>query len=330
MLKFILKRLLVTIPVLLGVILIIFILMSLTEGDPALMMLGDMATPEEIEALRDELGLNNPFHIRYFSYVWDVIRGDLGVSYATREPVFEVVMSRLPATFRLSLFSCLFAILIGVPMGIISAVKQYSFTDNLTRVLALLGIAMPNFWLALMLVLFFSVALGWLPPSGLYGPAYYILPSISISAVSLATFARMTRSSMLEVIRQDYIRTARAKGQKESIIVFRHALHNALIPIIAVVGLQFAVVLGGAVVNEQIFAIPGIGNLMVSAIRARDFPVVQGAVLVIAVLFCLLNLFVDLLYSFVDPRIKSQYTKAGRKKKSVPVAAPAEVKEVQA
>ena len=325
MLKFILKRILVTIPVLLGVTFIMFILMSLTEGDPAQMMLGDLATPEEIEALRDELGLNDPFLIRYFTYLGNVIRGDLGTSFATREPVLTVVMARLPTTARLAFFSCLFAVIVGIPIGIISAIKQYSFIDSIARVLALLGIALPNFWLALMLMLFFSVFLGWLPPSGLYGPLHYIMPVMSISAVSVATFARMTRSSMLEVIRHDYISTARAKGQNETFVIFKHALPNAMIPIITVIGLQFAELLGGAVVNEQIFAIPGLGNLMVSAIRARDFPVVQGSVLIIAVMFCLLNLLIDLLYAFIDPRIKSQYT-SGRKKKTSPV----NVKEAQA
>ena len=238
-------------------------------------------------------------------------------SYSTKQPVVIAIAERLPATVKLAFLSCLFAIFIGVPIGIVSAVRQYSFVDNLFRVLALVGISIPNFWLALLLVLFFSVKLGWLPASGLYGPVYYIMPMISISAVSIATFARMTRSTMLEVIRQDYIRTARAKGQKESVIIFRHALRNAMIPIITVVGIQFATALGGAVVNEQVFAIPGLGKLMVDAIKSRDYPVVQGGVLIIAIIFSALNLSIDVLYAFIDPRIKSQYVKSREKRKAV-------------
>ncbi|MEG0942015.1 MAG: ABC transporter permease [Angelakisella sp.] len=316
MLKFIVKRILTTIPVLLGVTLIVFSMMFFTPGDPARLMLGDLATEAEVETLREEMGLNDSFFKRYFSYLGNVLQGDLGTSYSTKLPVTDEIVSRLPATAKLAFYSCLFAILIGVPVGILSAVKQYSFIDNFSRVLALVGVSLPNFWLALLLVLTFSVKLGWLPASGLYGPLYYIMPVISISAVSLATFARMTRSSMLEVIRQDYIRTARAKGQTEGVIIFKHALRNALIPIITVVGLQFATALGGAVVNEQVFAIPGLGKLMVDAIKSRDYPMVQGGVLVIALLFSVLNLLIDVAYAFADPRIKSQYMKMSGKKKN--------------
>ena len=316
MLKFVIKRILVTLPVLLGVTFIVFSMMYFTPGDPAQLMLGDMATEEEIEELREDMGLNGSFGERYLTYLGNVLKGDLGVSYSTKQPVTTAIAERLPATVKLAFISCLFAIVIGVSVGIISAVRQYSIIDNLSRVLALVGISIPNFWLALLLVLFFSVKLGWLPASGLYGPLYYIMPMISISAVSVATFARMTRSTMLEVIRQDYVRTARAKGQKESVIIFKHALRNALIPIVTVVGIQFATALVGAVVNEQVFAIPGLGKLMVDAIKSRDYPVVQGGVLVIAILFSVLNLVIDVLYAFIDPRIKSQYIRGnGRIKK---------------
>lgn len=314
MFKFILKRILVMIPVLLGVTFIVFSMMYITNGDPARMILGDLATDEEVEALREDMGLNDPFLTRYFNYLGDLLHGDLGTSYATKQPVWDTIMERLPATVKLAFFSCLFAIVVGVPIGIISAVKQYSFIDNSARVISLLGISLPNFWLALLLMLFFSVKLGWLPATGLYGPLYYIMPVISISAVSVATFARNTRSCMLEVIRQDYIRTARAKGQNEWVIVFKHALRNALIPIITVIGVQFATALGGAVVNEQIFAIPGLGKLMVDSIKSRDLPVVQGGVLIIALMFSVLNLLIDLFYAFVDPRIKSQYIKSSKRK----------------
>ncbi len=324
MLKFIAKRLLVMIPVLIGVTFIIFSMMYITDGDPARMMLGDLATDEEVEALREEMGLNDSFFTQYFNYLGDLLHGDLGTSYATKQPVAAVVAARLPATIKLAFLSCLFAIVVGVSIGIISAVRQYSVVDSIARVVSLLGISLPNFWLALLLMLLFSVKLGWLPASGLYGPAYYIMPMISISAVSIATFARTTRSSMLEVIRQDYIRTARAKGQNEWVIVFRHALKNALIPIITIVGVQFATALGGAVVNEQVFAIPGLGKLMVDSIKSRDFPVVQGGVLIIAFMFSILNLLVDLLYAFVDPRIKSQYMKGNKNKKKFAPAKSAE------
>lgn len=313
MLRYVIKRILVTIPVLIGVTLIIFSLMYFTKGDPARMILGDMATEQEVEELREEMGLNDPFLVRYANYIIDLCHGDLGDSYVTGLPVTEEIMARLPVTVRLAAYSCALSVLIGIPVGILSAVKQYSLTDNVTMVLALLGITVPSFWLAMMLVLVFSVNLNLLPASGLYGWQYYILPVISISAVSIATITRMTRSSMLEVIRQDYIRTARAKGQTEGKIITRHALKNALIPIITVIGIQFASGLSGAVVNEQVFAIPGIGKMMVDAIKARNYPVVQGGVLVIALLFSVLNLIIDLLYAFVDPRIKTQYMRKKEK-----------------
>lgn len=307
MLRYAVKRILFTVPVLIGVTFIIFTMMYFTPGDPARMILGDTATEAEVEELREEMGLNDPFLVRYGNYMWDLCHGDMGSSYVTGLPVTEEILARLPITARLAVLSCIFSVLIGVPVGVISAVKQYSALDNITMVMALLGITIPSFWLAMMLVMVFSVNLGWLPASGLYGWKYYILPVVSISAVSIATFTRMTRSSMLEVIRQDYIRTARAKGQTEQKIITKHALKNALIPIITVIGIQFASGLSGAVVNEQIFAIPGLGKMMVDAIKARNYPVVQGGVLMVALTFSLVNLAVDILYAYVDPRIRSQY-----------------------
>lgn len=324
MLRYIIKRILVTIPVLIGVTFIIFTLMYFTKGDPARMILGDMATEEEVAELREEMGLDDPFLVRYANYLIDLCHGDLGDSYVTGVPVTEEIMARLPVTARIAALSCAFSVIIGVPVGILSAVKQYSLADNCVTVLALLGITIPSFWLAMMLVLVFSVNLNLLPASGLYGWQYYILPVISISAVSVATITRMTRSSMLEVIRADYIRTARAKGQTEGKIITHHALKNALIPIITIIGIQFASGLAGAVVNEQIFAIPGLGKMMVDAIKARNYPVVQGGVLVIALLCSVLNLIIDLLYAFVDPRIKTQYA---RKKEKHPARQEAAGKE---
>lgn len=314
MLRYIVKRILLMIPVLLGISFLIFTLMYFTPGDPAQMILGDEATVEQVEALREEMGLNDGFLTRYVNYMVGIFHGDLGTSYVSKLPVWEEIAARLPITAKVAFFVILFAVIIGVPVGILSAVRQYSIIDSLTRIAALLGITMPSFWLALLLVLLFSVNLKWLPASGLYGPEYYVMPILSISAVSVATITRTARSSMLEVTRQDYIRTARAKGQREGVVIFRHALPNALIPILTIVGIQFASGLGGAVVNEQIFAIPGVGKLMVDAIKARNYPLVQGSVLVLAVLQSFVNLFVDILYAFVDPRIRSQYIR--KKKKS--------------
>ncbi len=321
MVRYVIRRLILMIPVLIGVTIIIFTMTYFTPGDPARLILGDIATEEQVQELREEMGLNEPFLTRYFLYVKGLFQGDLGVSYTTGLPVSAELAARLPTTIKLALISMSFAVVVGVPIGIISAVRQYSFLDNIATVLALMGITMPNFWLALLLILFFSVRLELLPPSGLYGPEYYIMPVIGISAASLATFSRMTRSSMLEVIRQDYIRTARSKGLSETVIIFKHALKNALIPIITVVGLQTAGALSGAVVNETIFAIPGMGKLMLDAIKNRNYPLVQGGVLIIALLYSLINLIVDLIYAFVDPRIKTQYKKDSKDKKngSVPV-----------
>ena len=317
MLRYIAKRIFLMIPVLLGISFVIFLLMYFTPGDPAQMILGDLATKEEVEALREEMGLNDGFFERYFRYMGDLLKGDLGTSYTTKVPVWDEISARLLVTAKVAFFVIIFAVLIGVPIGILSAVRQYTIIDSITRVMALLGITMPSFWFALLLVLLFSVKLGWLPASGLYGPAYYVLPIISISAASVAIITRTARSSMLEVIRQDYIDTARAKGQKERVVLFKHALLNALIPILTVVGIQFAGSLGGAVVNEQVFAIPGIGKLMVDAIKARNYPLVTGSVLVLSLLQSLVNLFIDLLYAFVDPRIRSQYSRGKKKTKAL-------------
>lgn len=308
MLRYIIKRILVMIPVLLGVTIVIFSMMYITPGDPARNILGDTASEEEVQALREELGLTGSFLERYWEYLSGLFRGDLGVSFTTRVPVTEEIFARLPVTLRITCLVCLFSVAVGVPAGIISAIKQYSLLDNVVTIGAMIGICMPNFWLALMLILFFSVFLGILPASGLYTWQSYILPVISISAATLATITRMTRSSMLEVIRQDYIRTARAKGLSENRVIVRHALKNALIPIITVIGFQFAVGISGAVVNEQIFGIPGMGKMMIDAIKQRNYPMVQGGVLIIAFLYSILNLIIDLIYTFVDPRIKTQYT----------------------
>lgn len=302
------------IPVILGVTLIIFIMLALTPGDPARQILGGEATEEQVEELREELGLNDPLPVRYVRYIWDMLHGDLGTSYSSKQPVTKELLERFPTTLLLSILCTVVGAIIGIIFGIVSAVKQYTIFDNVSRVLALAGISIPSFWLGLMLIIVFSVNLKWLPSSGFYGPEYWILPAITVGLVQAATVMRQTRSAMLDVVRQDYIRTAKAKGQTELKVVMSHALPNALIPIITVLGMQFGHGLGGAVISEQIFAIPGIGKLMVDSITARDYPVVQGGVLMIAISFTVVNLLVDILYAFIDPRIKALYV--GKKAKS--------------
>jgi peptide/nickel transport system permease protein len=297
------------IPVLIGVSFIVFTLMYITPGDPAAIMLGESASLEEVESLREEMGLNDPFIVQYGRFVKNaVFHGDVGRSYVTKRPVSEEILQRFPATLKLATAAVIVSMCIGIPLGIISATKQYSIFDNISMVLALIGVSMPNFWQGLLMIMLFALKLGWLPASGFSSFKYLILPALTIGTSSAAIMTRMTRSSMLEVIRQDYITTARAKGQKESKVINKHALGNALIPIITIAGLQFGHMLGGSVLTESIFAIPGVGRLMVESIKARDFPIVQGGVLYIAASFCVVNLLVDILYAFVDPRIRSQYS----------------------
>lgn len=308
MLRFIGKRILMMIPVLLGVTIVIFTMVYFTPGDAADLLLGD-ATIEQKEQLRNELKLNEPYLVQYVNYMKGVLRGDLGTSYSTKRPVTEELMDRFPTTVKLAGAGVMLSVLFGVTMGIISATKQYSIFDNLATTFSLLGVSIPNFWLALMLIIIFAVNWKILPPSGLSTPLHWILPVISLGMNSTATVMRMTRSSMLEVVRQDYIRTARAKGQKEVFVILRHALPNALIPIITVAGLQFGRLMGGAVMAESVFSIAGIGKLMVDAIKLQNYPIVQGGVLLIAFSTSIVNLIIDILYAFVDPRIRSQYIK---------------------
>ena len=306
MVKYIVKRFIALIPVLLGVTLIIFTLLYFTPGDPALIMLSDeAATPEAIAQIHEELGLDDPFWVRYGNYVLDLLRGDLGVSYLNKRPVAEMLLERLPRTMTLACASAALATVLGITFGVIAAVKHNSIFDNLCMIFALGGVSMPHFWQGLLLMLLFGVKLGWLPVSGYGTLAQLILPALTIGYGCMAIIARMTRSSMLEVINQDYINFARAKEQKKFIIITRHALQNALIPIITTIALQFGILLGGSVITESIFAIPGIGKLMVDSIRASNYPVVQGGVLMIAFIYCVNNLLVDIIYAFIDPRIKT-------------------------
>lgn len=312
--RYVVKRILWMIPILLGVSLLVFTLMYFTPGDPAQIIMGAEATPQELELCREELGLNKPFIERYLSYVGNAfLRFDLGNSYINDRPVMTELLQRFPYTFRVAGISVLIAIAIGIPLGVMAAVNQYTWKDNASMLVALFSMSMPNFWFALMLVLLFSLKLGWLPATGIHHWTCYILPCFSIGVHSAAGLARQTRSGMLEVIRQDYIVTARAKGQKEQKVIYGHALRNALIPIITQVGTMLGRQMGGAIIAESIFSIPGIGSYMATAIKSRDYPVVQGGVLFVAIIFALAMLLVDLLYAFADPRMKSRYQTTKRK-----------------
>lgn len=306
--NYILRRLFMMIPVLLGVLLIVFIIIEITPGDPATIMLGESATEKDVNELRERLGLNDSMIIRFINYVKGVVtKLDFGISYNTRRPILTEIVSRFPTTFLLAFLSALIANVLGMVCGIVSAVKQYSIFDKIATALSLMGVSIPNFWQGLMGIIIFSIWLGLFPASGSYGPEYWVLPAATLGTSCMAIITRMTRSSMLEVIRQDYIRTARAKGQTEMMVIIKHALKNALIPIITVSGMQFGALLGGSVLVETVFAIPGLGKYMIDAIRQRDFPVVQGSVLFVAIVFSFVNLFIDILYGYIDPRIKSQF-----------------------
>lgn len=307
MLKFISKRLLMLIPVLIGVSLIVFTLMQLSPGDPAMIILGAQAAPEDIAILREEMGLNDPLVVQFFRFLLGMFTLDFGTSYKDGMPVLTKLLEALPYTAQLTFSAILLALIVGIPAGIISATKQYSIFDRIASVLALIGFSTPNFWLSIMLILVFSVNLQWLPVSGTGSILHLVLPSIALGLQSAAVFTRMTRSSMLEVLNMDYIRTARAKGLSERVVILKHALKNALIPVITVVGLQIGLLFGGAILTETVFAWPGVGRLMIDSIRAKDTPVVQGGVIFTASIFVFINLLVDILYAYVDPRVKAQY-----------------------
>jgi peptide/nickel transport system permease protein len=292
------------IPVLLGVVFLVFSLMHLVPGDPAMIMAGERASPVQLEQMRERLGLNDPLHIQYLRYLGNAMRGDLGRSVRNNRPVTqEIFASRYWVTIRLAMSSIVLAVALGMTAGVVSAVWRHSLFDTAIMLVALFGLSMPAFWLGIMLIYWFSVQLLWLPAAGWGTFEQAILPVITLGTAGAAVIARMTRSSMLEVINQDYIRTARAKGVREAIVINKHALRNALIPVVTVVGLQFGFFLGGSVLTETVFAINGLGRLMVGAINARDFPVVQGAVLVAAVSFMAVNLIVDITYRFLNKRI---------------------------
>jgi len=309
MYRYIINRLIMLIPVLLGVVFIVFFIMDLAPGDPVYQVAGEQATPAELQELRVKLGLDGNIFTRYARYIKNMLRGDLGVSYISKRNVMKTYLERLPNTLMLASVTMVVAILVSIPLGIIAAVHQNSIKDTVSMILALLGLSIPNFWLGLLLIILFSLKLKWLPSGGINGIKSIILPALTVGLGLAALMTRTTRSSMLDVVRQDYLRTARSKGVTEKKVIYRHALKNALIPIITIFGIQFSNVLGGSVLAETVFSWPGVGRLVVDAINQRDIPMVTGALVMTTMLVSIVNLLVDIIYAYVDPRIKAQYTK---------------------
>jgi peptide/nickel transport system permease protein len=292
------------VPILFGVSVLVFMMLHLTPGDPARLIAGPTATPEQVDEIRGLLGLDQPLYQQYYDYMVRLAHGDLGQSVITHDAVKSELAPRFIATAELSGAAMVVAVVVGMTFGIISATRQYSIVDNILSVLALLGLSTPAYWLGLMLILLFSLHFGWFPAAGRGGISHLILPTFTLAMFAMATVARMTRGSLLEVLNQDYVRSARAKGLSESFVLIRHALKKALIPVMTVVGQQVGQLLSGAVLTETVFSWPGIGRFLVDSIEARDFPIVQGGVLLTAAIFVIVNLIVDLLYGVVDPRIR--------------------------
>ena len=310
MAKYVLKRLLLLIPIVLGISFIIFTIMDLTPGNPARLILGPDATAEAVEQLTEEMGLNRPFLTRFADYVVTAVtKLDFGQSYRTQKPVFNEVLSRFPVSLKLAAVSTLFAVLVGIPLGVFSATHQYSVADQILRVGSMFFVAVPPFWFAMMLILVFALNLGWLPTSGNASWQCYILPMITLGMPYGGKFLRITRSTMLEVVRQDYITTAKAKGVPGRVITYRHALKNALLPVITTVATSFGGLLGGAIITESVFNMNGLGSLVVLSIKMKDSPTVMAAIILLAVMFTIIMLIVDLIYAFIDPRIKAKYAK---------------------
>ncbi len=304
MFQYIVRRLISTIPVLFGISLMLFFLLRALPGDPAQVIAGELATQEEVELIRQQLGLKEPVYVQYAMFLSRIVRFDLGTSTRTQYPVTQEIAPRLLNTVILAVAATILACLLGIPAGIVSAVKPYTIMDMVVTALALFGMSMPAFWLGLMLIIVFSVKLKLLPVGGSGGVVYLILPAITLAAYLLASIARNTRSAMMEVLAQDYITTARAKGVPGKKVIIRHALKNSFIPVITVIGLQFGSLLGGTVLTETVFAWPGLGRLLVSSMLARDYPVIQGSILIFALLFVITNLIVDMLYAYFDPRVR--------------------------
>jgi len=311
MTKYILRRLLLFIPALIGVTILTSSLIYLSPGDPARLMLGPQARTEAIVQLREEMGLDRPFYLRYLDWMGKVFRGNLGRSLQRNEGVADMIMARVPATLQLAFFALIIALLIAIPTGVFSALHPNSLFDNVARFFAVFWISMPSFWLGLVLLLLFSLRLDWLPISGQGGPIWtatgmlhIILPAFALGARRVAILTRLIRSRMMEILQEDYIRTARSKGLSERIVVYRHAFRNVLIPVVTVLGLQIPWLFSGSVIIEKVFAWPGMGRMLIDAVFKRDYPVVQGSILVFGILVMLINLAVDLTYAYIDPRIK--------------------------
>jgi peptide/nickel transport system permease protein len=305
MTRFVIHRLLALIPLLIGVSFIVFMMLQLVPGDPVMMMLGEfsMATTKDVEAMREQLGFNDPLYIQYWNYFKGLITGDLGTSMRTKKPVIDLILARLPSTFELTFFGLLFAIIFGTSLGIIAALKHNTFIDYFTVVIALLGVSIPGFWLALLFIFFFSIRLEWLPITG-SSPLSIIMPCLALGLWAGGTIARLVRSGMLEVLQSDYVRTDRAKGLYKHRIILVHALRNALLPVVTIFGIQFGHVLAGTVIIEAVFARPGLGLMMVNAIVAKDFPLVQGTIMFVAGAYIVVNILVEVLYTYLDPRIR--------------------------
>jgi len=304
MIAYIARRLLLTIPILIGVTFLSFMILHLVPGNPALVIAGVGATPEDIQRIEQALGLNRPLLDQYGIFLRNVLQGNLGLSITSNEPVSQEIAERFPVTLTLAAASTIFAVVVGLALGMVAAAKRATLVDVGTSVIFLFALSMPTFWLGIILILVFAVKLPWLPAAGWSGVSSIILPALTLGAGGIAIIARLTRASLLETLGSDYIRTARAKGVPRAVVFVRHALRNALVPVITVIGLEFGTLLGGAVITEQVFAIPGLGRLVVTAISGRDYPTLQGAVLVIAVMVVLVNLLTDLAYALIDPRIR--------------------------
>lgn len=307
MYKFIIKRLLLMIPVLLGISIIIFTIISLTPGNPARLILGDRASQEAIDQLNEELGYYDPIPVKYANYMIDILHGDMGTSYRTGGNVVDEILTRFPTTLLLAVLDIFLTAVISIPLGVYVAIKKNSFADNFLTILALVFTAMPSFWLGMILILVFSVGLNLLPATGSETFANFILPAFSVSLLSIAQIMRMMRSSMLETIRSDYMRTARAKGVKENKIIWKHAIRNALLPVVTTLGVNFGWALGGSVITETVFGMAGVGTLTLLSVRSKDVPMVMGCILFMSLLFSIITLIVDISYAYIDPRIKAQY-----------------------
>ena len=308
--RYVIQRLLMLIPVIIGVSFLVYFIMDLAEGDPVYMIVGENASPEIIEATREEYGFNDPLLVRYGRYMYDLLHGDLGTSYISKKDVFDSFMECLPVTIKISVFAVIIAVVVSIPLGINAAIHQNSWADTGSMLVALVFVSMPQFWLGLLLMLLFALKLGWLPSGGIEdGFISYILPSFTVGIGLAALMTRTTRSSMLETIRADYITTAKAKGVSNRKTIFHHAFKNALIPIVTVAGMQLAQILGGSVLTETVFAMPGVGRLIVQAINQRDIPTVTGALILTTIIVSIVNLCTDIVYAFIDPRIKARYAK---------------------